>query len=282
MDDQDQERYSGLLKRTNPVSGAQFSPVRLLLIPLLVFIVWAVETFLLEGSILVFTRYQPELFFVYMVVANILIGTIGPVLCLNPAFLSGAVNMYQVGFRSLKRTLVTVAMTACAGYLVLAAVTPYGMDRILLVSTALVMLPVAIASVMICWVLVGTHLQAYVRNSGAAVSILSGVLVTGLLFGLSFAVHSPPLNDPRHILTGIGIGIVSAVFFFAVRDIYAAAVFLDVFLVWVIQGHLDPVYIQAVSPVIAGAAGLSLIALAGGQWYLSRRFITIQLPVPPE
>ena len=50
------------------------------------------------------------------------------------------------------------------------------------------MLPTAIAAVMICWVLVGTHIQAFVRSGGVVISVFTGVLLTALVFALSMTV----------------------------------------------------------------------------------------------
>jgi hypothetical protein len=276
-----QEKSSELPEWITRMPGRQSSPIRLIIIPLLIFIVWSVETYLLEGSLGVFSVYQPDLFFIYMLIANILVGTVAPIICLKSAFMSGAVNMYQVGFRSLRRTTFTVGITACAGYLVLMAASPYGSGRIPFISTALLMLPLAIGSVMICWVLIGTHMQAYVRRFGAAVSICLGVLMTGVLFGLSFIVHSPPHNDLPHILTTVGIGIAIAIFFFSIRDIYSTVVLVDLCLVFFVRGNLDSAYTSTVSLSAIAGALLSLATLLGCQWYLSRRFVTIRVPAIP-
>jgi hypothetical protein len=272
-------------KKTQQTTGfspaTRFSPFRLILIPLLIYIVWVLDTFLLEGSVGLFIMYQPYFLLLYTVIANIFMGIVVPVFCLRSAFLSGAVNMFQIGFRSRRRMVIAVTITALAGYLLLVTFTSYGTRRTALLGMTASMLPVAIASVMVCWVLIGTHLQAYVRSYGAIVSITTAVPVTGILFGLSFAAHSPPLNEPGMILLATVIGVVSALFFFSVRDLYASAVFVAFALALFLQGQADPVYSTSVSPVVAGTAVLSILSLAGCQWYLSRQFITVRLPADP-
>ncbi len=255
------------------------SPFRLLIIPALIYVVWVLDTYLLEGSIFVFSRYQPYPLILYTVVANLFLGVVAPVICLKSAFLSGAVNMFQIGFRTVRRTIPAVTITALAGYLLIVTFTPYGSQRISLAATVALMLPVAVAEVMICWVYVGTHLQAYVRRSGAAVSIGAGVLVTGTLFALSFAAHSPAPDKPLALLPFLLAGIASALFFFAVRDVYASAIFVALVLALVMQGRLDPLYISQISPVVVGCAVLSVLTLAACQWYLSKQFITLEIPV---
>lgn len=256
-----------------------FSPVRLILIPLLIYTAWVIDTFLMEGNGEIFTRYQPFPFLMYSVVANIFMGTVIPVLCLKSAFFSGAVNMFQVGFRNPRRTLSAVTVTALAGSLVLVTFTAYGSKRLTLLLMTAFLLPTAIAGVTVCWVLIGTHLQAYIRSYGATVSIILGVLVTGLLFGLSFAAHSPPLNLVPFLTMGIFIGVASAVFFFSVRDVYASALFLAYGLAYVLQGIVDPRYVQDISLPVLGSAALAVLALAGCQCYLQRQFITVRIPM---
>ncbi|OPY38700.1 MAG: hypothetical protein A4E35_00484 [Methanoregula sp. PtaU1.Bin051] len=269
-------------KRRVPATGlvvnTKFSPVSLILIPLLIYIIWVLDTFLLEGSAEVFSHYQPWAFILYTIIANILMGIIVPVVCLKPAFLSGAVNMFQIGFRTLRRTIIIVVCTALSGYLVLIIFTPYDSQRMALLGIIAFLLPLAVASVMICWTIIGTHLQAYVRNYGAFISIIAGVLVTGLLFGLSFAAHSPPINQPQTLIFATGAGIASALYFFAVRDVWATTIFVTFALIVVLQGCIDQLYVEPISPATAFSAMLSVLALAGLQFYLSRRFITIRIP----
>ena len=270
---------NGLRERIQSLPEARGSVVRLIVIPFLIFIVWVLETFLLEGSLVVFLHYQPGLLVMYTLITTIFIGIFAPVLFLRSAFLSGAVNMYQVGFRSFRRTVLTTGVTACLGFLILATLPPFSSDRNLMIGSLLLMLPTAVSSVMVCWVLVGTHLQAYVRNRGPSVSILTGVLVTGVVFGLSFLAHSPPLNSPPLVLTGIITGMASAIFFFSVRDVCSAAAFVAFSLAWIMGSHPDPLYQSPVSPLLVFTALLSVFALAGSQWYLSRHFITVRIPV---
>jgi len=255
------------------------SPIRLVLIPLIVYTVWFLETFLLEGSLGVFSRYQPVVYFTYVLLANILIGTLAPLIFLRSGLLTGVVNMHQIGFRDLRRTVVTAGITACSGYLILAAVTHSAAPTVTLVGTVLVLTPVAISSVMICWVLAGTHLQAYARRYGAAASILTGVTITGSLFGLSFAAHSPPLSDPRHILTAIVIGAAVAIVFFAIRDVWSAIIVQLFALVWFLRDSIDSAYIQPVPPLVVLTASLAILALLLSIRYLTKRFVTILLPV---
>ena len=253
--------------------------IRLLIIPFFLFIVWSLETYLLEGSADLFVHFQPLLFLLYTVFANIVVGIFIPVMCLGSAFRSGPVNMFQAGFRSLRRTVPACALTALFASLYLVMFTPPGADGFVLVNAIAFVIPVAVAGVMICWVLIGTHLQAYMRNGSAAVSISFGVVVTAVLFGISFAAHSPPLNRPDVIVLLCVIGAGAALFFFAVRDVYASVICVACATVPIVLEGIDPVVTGAFMPSVYGAAALSLASLVGSHLYLSRNFRTIRVPV---
>jgi hypothetical protein len=254
------------------------SSFRLLLIPFLLYLVWVLETYLLEGSAGLYLHFQPRLFFLYTLFANIIVGIFVPVMCLRSALRSGATNMFQIGFHSLRRTLPASALAALAGALYLVMFTPPGTRMIALLSLFLFTLPAAVAGVMICWVLIGTHLQAYIRQGTTAGSIIFGVGVTALLFGLSSAAHSPPLNQPETVLTFCVVGAAAALFFFAVRDAYASVIIVACASVPVMLQKVDPVLAAEFVPSVYGVAALSLACLIGCHLYLFKNFRTVRIP----
>ncbi len=169
------------------LSGAGRSAgVALLLIPLLIVIIWLLENYLLAGNSRLFWQASPFGLVLYTVLSVIIVGTLVPVMRIRATFLSGAVNMFQIGFRSLRRTLIAVSLTALAGFIIL-SLSVQGLDRLTGAALFILLLPTAIAAVMICWVLVGTHVQAYVRGGGAVISVFTGVLVTALVFAISLS-----------------------------------------------------------------------------------------------
>ena len=141
------------------------------------------------------------------------------------------------------------------------------------------MIPVAIASVMVCWVLVGTHVQVYVRSGGTASSIITGVLVTGITFGLSSLARSPPLNQPDDLLIMTFLGLASALFFFSIRDVYASSIFVAFGIMVAVFQRIDPLYGDTVLPLVYETAALSVLSLLISHYYLYRNFITIRLPL---
>ncbi len=252
--------------------------IRLLLIPFLVYLVWVLETFLFEGNEHLFLQPDPTGLLLYTFVSCILVGLVVPVILIRRAFMSGAVNMFQFGFRSLHRTILTAALT---GLVVCAAVSlqnPFGTDRSAFAAAFLLLLPTGIASVMICWVLVGTHVQALVRDGGALVSISVGVVITAILFGLTSPVQFPGAGSQDGLFWYISAGIIMAIFFFSVRDVWAACMAVTAVLDYLVAGRFDSARLHQIFPFISFSAVITVVILAIIHWYLSRNYVTIPVP----
>lgn len=251
-------------------------PVRLIAIPLVIFAAWFMEMYLLAGNTALFSHNNPGELVLYTVVSCIIIGILVPILVIRQSFLSGSVNMFQIGFRSLRRTLSTGILTATILYAGLVLFSPYG-TRLAGFNAFLLLLPTAIASVMICWVLAGTHIQAFFRSGGMAASILYGIIVTAILFDIvSFALRG--LTGSK---TGAAdffiIGVVVAMFFFAVRDIYAAGILLAACMAYSLHDIIDPLYLQADAYTVYFTALLAVVMLILVHGYFSRHYTTIRL-----
>lgn len=258
---------------------ARTAALRLIVIPLVVYTAWMLETFLLERNTNLFVTVDPGALIVYTVVACILTGIVVPVLILRKSFLSGDVNMFQIGFRSLSRTVTMGIGTLLAGYVAVILFSPFGADRAAFAGAFLLLLPTAMASAMICWVLIGTHIQAYVRSGGSQVSIPAGVVATAVLFGLTTLVHSNAGSPGIALSSSIGVGIIAALFFFAVRDVYATTLVVAGMSAFLMAGRFDPVTLAHPGPGVFVSAALALFVLAAIHWFLFRHYTTIQIPV---
>jgi len=271
----------GVLKVTGLQSHAfHTATIRLLVIPVLVYTAWMLETFLLEGSTNLFTRFDPMGILLYTLIACIITGMVIPLLCIRKTFISGAVNMFQIGFRSLRRTLLASVLTCTIGYAAVIFFNPFGTDRFMFVNAFLVLLPGTIASVMICWVLTGTHIQAFVRGGGAIISLSVGVIVTAMLFGMTTFAYFPAAFQQDAFFSSVCIGIIAGLFFFAVRDVYATSIVVGGCSVFTLADHITPVYLLTAIPSVWISAALSVCTLTGIHLYLSRNFTTIRIPVP--
>lgn len=254
-----------------PTGTLQKEVIRLLVIPLLLFIIWFMEIFLLERGPGLFREpgFVPLLF--YTLAGCILTGIVASVLLIRRSFLFGAVNMFQIGFRSPKRTLLFCTLTGAACTLVVILTTTAGPDRTAVSDTFLVYLPTAIAAVMVCWMLIGTHLQALVRAGGAVVSIPTGVVITAILFSLTSLAHTPPATMQSPLDRSILLGIVIALFFFAARDVYATALVAATGMALLFPLHPGAAFL----PGITLSAVLAVGALLGVHAYFSLNYATV-------
>jgi len=232
--------------------------------------------FLLAENPLLFQHYDPAGLVLYTLFAGILVGIIIPLIRIRAAFLSGAVNMFQIGLRSLRRTVIAVFLSALAGYACLALITPPG-TRVALPGTAFLLLPTAIAAVMICWVFVGTHIQAYVRTGGILVSVCTGTIVTAVLFAVAMTVFFPGDIVRESFLVYLLLGVLAALFFFAVRDLYAVIVIVSLGLAVIMGPAIDASYLQISQPVGYLCGLFTLAVLIGTHVYFSLHYTTISL-----
>jgi len=252
--------------------------IRLLVIPFAIYTAWLLEIFLLEGSVHLFEHFDPPQFLLYTFIACILTGILVPLFCVRTAFISGAVNLFQIGFRSLRRTVVACTLTGIICYIVVIFLNPFGTDRFAFANAFLLLLPGAIASVMICWVLVGTHVQAFVRRGGIVISIIVGIMVTAVLFGMTTFAYFPAAFRQDPFFSSVFIGIIAAVFFFAVRDIYSTSLVAGVCSVLTMANRISPLYLHNTVVFIWISAVLAVSILIGIHLYLSRNYVTLEVP----
>lgn len=249
--------------------------LRLLVIPVLVYLAWLIECFLLERGQSVFSGPDTLPLLAYTVVGCVLTGTIIPVLLIQRSFTTGDVNMHQIGFRSAGRTILMSGITALAGYLaihLLGPPDPAGAFP----SMFLLYLPTGIASVMICWVLIGTHIQALVRQGGILVSISTGTVITAILLGLTPLVHTPAPVQQASFAATIVLGIISALFFFATRDIYAAVIIVTTGLAAISMGTGTTIP-AGTEAGIAVSAVTALAVLIAVHLYFYRNYATVRV-----
>jgi len=253
--------------------------LRLLVIPFAIYTAWLLETFLLEGSIHLFERFDPPGILLYTIIACIITGIVAPLLYIRNTFISGAVNMFHIGFRSLRYTFLACVLTCSIGYGAVILFNPFGTDRFAFLNAFVLLLPSAIASVMVCWVLMGTHVQAFVRSGGAIISISIGISVTTVLFGMTTFAYFPAFLQQDVLFLSVLIGIIVAFFFFAVREVYATILVVAVCSVFSMADRIDPSYVQNAVPFVWLSAVLAVSALIGIHLYLSRNYMTLKIAV---
>jgi hypothetical protein len=264
--------------RPSDHSPSRSSAFRLLVIPFAIYFIWMMVTSLFEGDPRLFPYADSRGIIVYTVFSCIVTGMIVPVYCIRESFVTGAVNMFQIGFMPVRRTLFACSLTSFFGYLAIELFSPFGTDQSAFGYVFLLLLPTAIASVMVCWVLLGTHVQAFVRSGGAVISIAAGSLVTAWLFCITSLVHSPPVHAQPALAGFLVLGLAAAIFFFAVRDVYAASIFVAFGLTFVMADRIGISGTQEAIPAVYGSALLAVITLIGIHLYFVRNFRTVKVP----
>jgi hypothetical protein len=252
--------------------------IRLLVIPVIVSVVWVLECFLFGGAVHLFTAPKGPALVIYTLAACIFTGLVVPVLLIRRAFVSGAVNLFQLGFRSLRRTIPVSVLTFVVLYGAVLLFIPPGPARTGFAESFLLLLPTGIAAAMICWVMAGTHVQALVRQGGPVISIPVGIAVTGILFGLALLLLVPVQRSPDLLSWYIGAGMLIAVFFFTVRDVYATSIAVTGCMSFLFSASIPPAGISPVLPWACAAAVLTAGVLVGIHRYLSLHFVTIEIP----
>lgn len=250
----------------------------LIAVPLLIILAWTLENYLLAGRTRLFMQADVSGLAIYTALSGILVGILVPVVRIRAGFLSGAVNMFHLGFRSLRRTVAAVSLTALACYTVSAflSLSSNGADRWNAAMLFCLLLPTTIAAVMLCWVLTGTHAQAYVRSGGIIISVLAGILLTTLVFAIAMSVVFL-VGDPRTLLAGfLVLGCICAFFFFAVRDIYATVIVLTAGLTILVAPIIDPAYLADPVPALCGFLSLGVLVIVHA--YFSRHYTTVMIP----
>ena len=202
-----------------------------LAIAIILFLVWTLVTFIMEGRIRTLLRPEAKRArLAYAVVANMLIGTAGAMLAIYLIMkvsdgTSAATSAATYGFAPLGRTLVSIVVGLALGSLIFALQRPPSWNMTVLLNGYSQTLVVSIAEVLVCWSVLGASFTTTVSGLGAVPSILAGLLLSALAFGLYHFAHSPPFNTVRLVLVLSVVGLVTGTFFFVSRDVYGTILF---------------------------------------------------------
>lgn len=229
--------------------------------------VWLLATYLLEARLGTFLKPDATTRFVYTVVSNVLIGTVGASLVIRALVRRAKfLHVTTYGIATPLRILVLVPVAALVAGLFLIGQKLPTSDPVILANAFAQVLVVSIAEVVVCWAL----LAAVLRNAlgSGYMSAASAVVFPALAFGVYHFAHSPPFNTPAMVLLLSGVGVVTGIFFFLGGDLYSTVVLHNAFaLRGVIQalgesGNLDR-YASPQFPLIAtGIAAVVVLVIA--------------------
>lgn len=255
----------------------RLSPLGKTLVAVGTYAAWTAVTWLLEGRIQTLLRPEATLDrVVYTGVANVLVGTILALWLVREFVGSGLASREELGFRTLSRTLVAVLVAGALGVGLYLVQGPPSTDPVVVTNAFAQVLPVSIAEIVVCWVVVGGSVVALLRSRDVDGYLARGValVVSSTLFGLYHLAHSPPFNAPETIgvLTLVSLG--TGAFYFAGRSVYGALVFHNFLALFGVTAALAEAgqlgaYEQPVVPLLATGL-VSLAVLVGVERLLVR------------
>lgn len=187
--------------------------------------VWTLATWLLEGRMR--TLLRPEDLVartIYALVANVIIGTLGAIVCVSWLKERRLLEPRAAGFPRPRRTALSVVVGLLLGG-VFAWFRAPEVGAVVLVNAYAQVLVVSVAEVAVCWVVIGGVARSSVARFGRGAGWLAGALAASLAFGVYHVAHSPPFNQPAMIAFLAALGLLTSVFFFASRDVYGTVAF---------------------------------------------------------
>lgn len=255
------------------VSGApavpfvrRLSPVGKTLVAVGTYAAWTALTWVLEGRIRTLLRPDATIDrLVYTGLANVVVGTVLALWVARAFVASGFTSRAELGFRLSPHSLAAVFLAAALGVAQYVAQQPASTDPVVALNVFAQVLPVSIAELVVCWVLVGGSVAALLRRRGRDGRVSDGValLVASAFFGVYHFAHSPPFNSPEMVglLTVVSVG--TGLFYFVGRSAYGALVFHNFLaLVGVVASLADAGRLGAYQEPLAPLLATALVALA--------------------
>ncbi|MDN7024236.1 hypothetical protein FGU65_04915 [Methanoculleus sp. FWC-SCC1] len=249
----------------------RLSPATMLGIALALYLLWTLATYLLEGRIHLLISGDPAARLTYAVVANLLIGTVAALGIMNVFRRRGGIPRQYFGFQPAGRTLVSIAGAFALGLLIFVLQSPVTLDPVVVLNVFAQVFTTSTAEVLVVYALVGAAGAWLTRSLGRIPSIIVGIALASVLFGAYHIAHSQPFNTLPLILLLTLVGVVTGVFYFLVREIYATIVFHNFLALFGVVQSIDPANFQAPNALLLGMMVVTVAVLVGTEQYLLRR-----------
>jgi len=198
---------------------------RFVVFSLVLYAIWTASTYLLEGRLNLLQRYDPTGRLIYVLIANVIIGTLCAAYVLRYAIVSKATTTAQLGMRSLGHTVLAVLIVAAIGCGLFLLSKPPSLAPVVLLNAFTQVLAVSIAEVMVCWLAIGSSFEALAARNGRILALIVGIVAADLLFGIYHFAHSAPFNQPGMVVFLLLPGLGTSLVYFLGRNLYAAVVF---------------------------------------------------------
>jgi hypothetical protein len=195
------------------------------LLALGVYLLWMAVTYILEGRINLVHNPTPTGRAIYVLIANVVIGIGVAFWALRMLVVSNITNAKQLGFRSLKRTIIAGLIALAVGGGLFLLQNSASRNPLVLFNGFAQVLPVSIAEVVVCWAVIGGSFEALGKPKGKVIGVITGIVAATFLFGVYHYAHSAPFNQTWMVFFLMIPGLVTSLVYFLGRDIYATIIF---------------------------------------------------------
>jgi hypothetical protein len=258
-----------------------------ILISLYVYVVWSIVTYLLEGRIHLLQRVDVIGRFEYVVIANMVIGTVLAFWLLRYYHISsGFISTKQLGFQSINRRFwAVVGIASMIGFVLFVIQGPVSLNLVVISNVFAQTLPTSIAEVIVCWVVVGASFESLLltsrkgnnefrpkKNATTVTAIIVGAVVATILFGVYHFAHSPPFNQLSTVLFLMIPGALTSIVFFVGRNIYATIIFQNFQALLGVMGSIDITsFTHPIYPLLIMGLVSILILIAADVFMMRRK-----------
>jgi hypothetical protein len=247
----------------------------------IIYAAWTGETLLLgDGTQLVPSGASGE-WILFVIIAELFIGCFIVVFFLRTSIASGMVSLSQVGLNPGRRTIPALVITGAAGSVILAGVAGGQLAVSEAAREFFLFIPISAGEVMVCWALIGTHLETVMIGSGPRNAALAGITGSALLYALPYVASGPPFNALLPVLVLLIAGMATGFVFLLFRDIYATLLAHTLTLMAVAAWYGEPGPSPSLDIPVALLAIGSAALLAAAGFLLNRRFRNGRRPAGP-
>jgi len=237
-----------------------------------VYLLWTLATYLLESRMNLYQQPTIAGRYTYVLIANVVIGTIAAIWVIRSLLSSESVTMTQIGFRSVGRILITVVIAVVIGVVYVSLMRPASVPLLVIINGYAQVLPVSIAEIVVCWALVGATFESLTKSKGRVASLLVGIVAATVFFSVYHIGHSAPFNQVNMMLFLLVPGIITSLFYFISREIYATILFHNFQgIIGVISNLKNPEILNRPLYPLYFLVLLSIVALVGADMSLARR-----------
>jgi hypothetical protein len=236
-----------------------------------VYLVWTAATYLLEGRIGLLISGDPSGRLVYALVANLLLGTVLVLFILSSFRRDREIPDEVYGFQSLRRTVISVIGAFALGAVIFILSSPKTLDPVVILNLFAQAINTSTAEVLVIYLLVGATVVWLLESRGRGISLLAGIMIAAVLFGVYHIAHSPPFNTAPVIMMLTLVGVVTAVFFLVVREVYATIVFHNFLALFGVIQNIDVANFQHPNLFLLGVLLVTLAVLIGLDLSLIRK-----------